>query len=260
MSLSSPHDPRQNHLLALLPGEDFARLAPALERVSLQLGQTIYESGEEPESVLFPSTAIISLTYILESGLSAELAGVGNEGMVGLSLLLGGQSTPSLAVVQTAGNAYRLPGSLLKAEFDRAGFLQRLLLRYTQAVVTQVSQTAICNRGHSVEQQLCRWLLSTMDRLPDRELVVTQELIANALGVRREGVTDAAGRLRQAGLISYRRGHISVLRRQALEARACECYGVVRQELERLLSEEEIGVSILRTAKLPPERQPAVSR
>lgn len=235
--MSSPSHPHQNHLLDILPAEDFERLAPKLELVRLPLGQTIYESGEELEHVFFPTTAIISLIYILESGLSAELAGVGNEGLVGISLLLGGQSTPSSAVVQTAGYAYRLPGNLLKAEFDRAGFVQRLLLRYTQALFTQVSQTAICNRGHSIEQQLCRWLLSTLDRLQAKELVMTQELVANALGVRREGVSDAAVKLQQAGIVSYRRGHISVLKRPELEARACECYAVVKQELSRLLTE-----------------------
>lgn len=236
--MSPPDTPRQNHLLACLPEEDFQRLAPQLELVHLPLGQTIFESGEALDHVLFPTTSIVSLLYILDSGLSAELAGVGNEGLVGISLLLGGQSTPSLAVVQTAGYAYRMPASLLKAEFDRAGFTQRLLLRYTQALVTQISQTAICARGHSVEQQLCRWLLSILDRLDEsRDLVMTQELIANALGVRRESVSDAAGRLRQAGIISYRRGHISVLQRPALEARSCECYSVLKKELIRLLSE-----------------------
>ncbi|WP_281784601.1 Crp/Fnr family transcriptional regulator [Sinimarinibacterium flocculans] len=229
-------DARQNRLLALLPQQDFERLRPHLEPVQLALGESIYESGEQPEHVLFPTTAIVSLIYILESGLSAELASVGNEGMVGISLLLGGQSTPSLAVVQTAGQAYRLPGNLLKAEFDRAGFAQRLLLRYTQVLVTQVSQTAICNRGHSVEQQLCRWLLSTLDRLETRELVMTHELVANALGVRREGISDAACKLRRAGIVSYRRGHISVLKRPELEARACECHAVVKRELNRLLT------------------------
>jgi CRP-like cAMP-binding protein len=247
--MSSPNHPHQNRLLAILPAEDFEHLAPQLELVQLPLGQTIYDSGEEPEHVLFPTTSIISLIYILESGLSAELAGVGNEGMVGISLLLGGQSTPSLAVVQTAGSAYRLPGHVLKTEFDRAGFVQRLLLRYTQALVTQVSQTAICNRGHSVEQQLCRWLLSTLDRLQTRELVMTHELVANALGVRREGISDAATRLRKAGIVSYRRGHISVLKRPELEARACECYAVVKRELSRLLTEANTGQSNIRPAR-----------
>jgi CRP-like cAMP-binding protein len=271
MLTPSPSHPRQNHLLALFPEEHYERLEPRLELVSLQLGQTIYESGEEPEHVLFPTTAIISLIYILDSGLSAELAGVGNEGLVGISLLLGGQSTPSLAVVQTAGYAYRLPGNLLKAEFDRAGFVQRLLLRYTQALVTQVSQTAICNRGHSVEQQLCRWLLSTLDRLQKRELVMTHELVANALGVRREGISDAANRLRRAGIVSYRRGHISVLKRPELEERACECYAVVKRELSRLRKQASIGnantrpspahqVSGRQATKPPSTRQQAQGR
>jgi CRP-like cAMP-binding protein len=185
----------------------------------------------------FPTTAIVSLHYVMESGASAETAGVGNEGVVGISLFMGGDSTPSSAVVQTAGHGYRLESRFLKQEFNRAGLMQHLLLRYTQAQMTQVTQTAVCNRHHSVEQQLCRWLLLTLDRVSSRELVMTQELVASMLGVRREGITDAAGKLRQAGVISYRRGHISVLERSGLETRACECYAVVKKELARLLSD-----------------------
>ena len=185
----------------------------------------------------FPTTSIVSLHYVTESGASAETAGVGNEGMVGVSLFMGGDTTPSSAVVQTAGYGYRLDRHVLKPEFDRAGALQRLLLRYTQALMTQMAQTAVCNRHHSLEQQLCRWLLLTLDRLPTQELTMTQELVAGMLGVRREGVTEAAGKLQRAGLISYRRGHISVLDRKGLEAQTCECYGVVKKEMDRLLND-----------------------
>jgi CRP-like cAMP-binding protein len=235
--MPSPHSPNQNRLLAALPTEEYARLLPDLEQVSLPLGEMLYEPGEQLRHVYFPTTAIVSLHYVLESGASAESAGVGNEGVVGISLFMGGNTTPSAAVVQTAGHAYRLGGRALMQEFDRAGLMQGLLLRYTQALMTQISQTAACNRHHSVEQQLCRWLLLTLDRMPTKELIMTQELIANMLGVRREGITEAAGKLQQAGFISYRRGHIAVLDRSGLEGRVCECYAVVKTELGRLLSD-----------------------
>ena len=222
--MSSPHSPNQNHLLAALPAAEFERLAPHLELVPLPLGEILYEPGGQLQHAYFPTTAIVSLHYVMESGASAETAGVGNEGVVGISLFMGGDTTPSSAVVQTAGHAYRLAGRLLKQEFNRAGLMQRLLLRYTQALITQMIQTAACNRHHSVEQQLCRWLLLTLDRIPSRELVMTQELVASMLGVRREGITEAAGNLQHAGFIRYRRGHISVLERAGLETRACECY------------------------------------
>ena len=232
-----PHSPNQNHLLAALPTAEFERLAPRLELVPLLLGDTLYEPGGQLQYVYFPTTAIISLLYVMESGISAEIAGVGNEGVLGISLFMGGDTTPSSAVVQTGGHGYRLQGRLLKEEFNRAGLMQRLLLRYTQALVTQMFQTGACNRHHSIEQQLCRWLLLTLDRLPTNELVMTQELVASALGVRREGITEAAGKLQRAGFIRYRRGHISVLKRSGLEAGACECYAVVKKELGRLLSD-----------------------
>lgn len=235
--MSSPHSPNQNHLLAALPAAEFEPLAAHLELVPLPLGEMLYEPGEQLQYAYFPTTAIVSLHYVMESGASAESAGVGNEGVVGISLFMGGNTTPSSAVVQTAGHAYRLQGRLLKQEFNRAGLMQRLLLRYTQALMTQVAQTAACTRHHSVEQQLCRWLLLTLDRMPTNELIMTQELVASMLGVRREGITEAAGKLRQAGFIRYRRGHIAVLERSGLEASACECYAVVRKELSRLLSD-----------------------
>lgn len=231
------HNPSQNHLLAALPPEEFERVAARLELVALRLGEMVYEPGRQLQHAYFPTTAIVSLHYVMESGASTETAGVGNEGMVGVSLFLGGNTTPSSAVVQTAGHGYRLERRLLKQEFDHAGFLQRLLLRYTQALLTQMSHSAACNRHHAVEQQLSRWLLSTMDRLGSRELVMTQELVAGMLGVRRESITDAAGKLQQGGFISYRRGHIAVLDRAGLETRACECYAVVRKETGRLLSD-----------------------
>jgi len=235
--MSLPHSPSQNHLLAALPAAEFARLAPHLELVPMPLGESLYEPGERLQHVFFPTTAIVSLLFVLESGASAEIAGVGNEGVLGISLFMGGDSTPSSAVVQTAGHGYRLQGKLLKEEFSRGGLMQRLLLRYTQALLTQMCQTAACNRHHSIEQQLCRWLLLTLDRLPTNELIMTQELVASALGVRREGITEAAGKLQRAGVIRYRRGHISVLERSGLEAGACECYAVVKNELGRLLSD-----------------------
>ncbi len=231
------HSPSQNHLLAALPEVEFARIASHLELVELPLGEILYEPGAQMQHAYFPTSTIVSLHYVMESGASAETAGVGNEGVVGIALFMGGDSTPSSAVVQTAGHAYRLEGRLLKQEFMRAGLMQRLLLRYTQALITQMIQTAACNRHHSVEQQLCRWLLLTLDRGPSRELVMTQELVASMLGVRREGISEAAGALQSAGLIRYRRGHITVLQRIGLETRACECYAVVKKELGRLLSD-----------------------
>lgn len=231
------HSPNQNYLLAALPPKDFEVLAAHLELVPMPLGEFLYEPGTQLPYAYFPTTAIVSLHYVMESGASAETAGVGHEGMVGISLFMGGDTTPSSAVVQTAGHAYRLDKSLLMQEFNRAGSLQKLLLRYTQALITQMAQTAACNRHHSVEQQLCRWLLLTLDRLPSNELVMTQELVASMLGVRREGITEAAGKLQHAGIISYRRGHITVLDRSGLEAKTCECYAVVKKELNRLMSD-----------------------
>lgn len=233
--MSLPHSPSQNHLLAALPPAEFERLAEHLELVPMALGQMLYEPGSQLRHAYFPTTSIVSLHYVTESGASAETAGVGNEGVVGVSLFMGGDTTSSSAVVQTAGHAYRLERSILKEEFSRAGLLQRLLLRYTQALMTQMAQTAACNRHHSVQQQLCRWLLLTLDRVPSRELIMTQELVASMLGVRRESVTDAAGNLQAAGYIRYRRGHLGVLDRAGLESRACECYAVVKKELDRLL-------------------------
>jgi CRP-like cAMP-binding protein len=230
-----PHTPNQNHLLAALSAADFEPLASHMELVPLALGQMLFEPGSQMRHAYFPTTSIVSLHYVTESGASAETAGVGNEGVVGVSLFMGGDTTSSSAVVQTAGQAWRLDRHTLKEEFNRGGALQRLLLRYTQALMTLTAQTAVCNRHHTVEQQLCRWLLLTLDRLPDRELVMTQELVASMLGVRRESVTDAAGRLQAAGYIRYRRGHIGVLDRAGLESSVCECYGVVKKELDRLL-------------------------
>lgn len=231
------HSPNQNHLIAALPVAERELLATQLELVQMRLGDMLYEPGSQLQHAYFPTTSIVSLHYVMASGASAEAAGVGNEGMVGVSLFMGGNTTPSSAVVQTAGYAYRLERSLLKAHFDRAGVMQRLLLRYTQALMTQMMQTAVCNRHHSVEQQLSRWLLLTFNRLPTHELIMTQELVASMLGVRREGITEAAGKLQHAGFISYRRGHISVLNPSGLEAHACECYAVVKDELCRLLSD-----------------------
>jgi len=233
----SGHTPNQNHLLAALPAEVFERLSPHLELISMPLGEVLYESGGQLQHVYFPTTAILSLHYVMEDGASAEIAGVGNEGVLGISLFMGGNTTPSRATVQTGGHGYRLRGQLMMEEFDRAGPMMRLMLRYTQALMTQMSQTAVCNRHHSVEQQLCRWLLLTLDRLPSSELTMTQELIASMLGVRREGITETAGNLQREGLISYRRGHITVLDRSRLESHACECYGVVKKEFYRLLKD-----------------------
>jgi CRP-like cAMP-binding protein len=222
-------------LLAALAAPEFKRLRRHLEPVEMTLGEVVYESGRSLDHVYFPTTSIVSLLYVLENGASAEIAVVGNEGVVGISLFMGGETTPSRAVVQSAGQAYRLPGELMKKEFTRGGGMQHLMLRYTQALITQMAQTAVCNRHHSVDQQLCRWLLLSIDRLPSPEIVMTQELIANMLGVRREGVTEAAGKLQKAGVISYRRGHIRVLNRATLEGMSCECYEVVRRETDRLL-------------------------
>ena len=242
--MPSPHSPSQNHLLAARPTAEFERLTAHLELVPMLLGDILYEPGGQMQHAYFPTSAIVSLHYVMASGASAESAGVGNEGVVGISLFMGGDTTPSSAVVQTAGHGYRLAGRLLKQEFIRGGLMQHLLLRYTQALITQMTQTAACNRHHSVEQQLCRWLLLTLDRLPARELIMTQELVASMLGVRREGITEAAGNLQRAGLIRYRRGHIAVLARSGLETRACECYAVVKKELGRLLSDVQYRQSI----------------
>src|SRR6202163_4675061 len=225
----------KNHLLAALPHAESQRWLPLLEPVDLPLCEVLYESRTTLEHVYFPTTAIIALLYVMENGASAEIAVVGNEGIVGISLFMGGESTSSRAVVQSAGKGFRLKGQLMKQEFNRAGPVLHLLLRYTQALITQMAQTAVCNRHHSLDQQLCRWLLLSLDRLRSNEWVVTQELIANLLGVRREGVTEAAGRLLAAGLITYRRGHITVLDRAQLERRSCECYAVVKREYDRLL-------------------------
>ena len=225
-----------NQLLAALPADELATLVADLELVPMPLGEMVYEPGEQLTHAYFPTTAIISLHYVMESGATTEAAGVGHEGVVGISLFMGGDSTSSSAVVQTAGHAYRLHRHKLMQAFNRADAFQRLLLRYTQGLVTQMMQTAACNRHHHVEQQLCRWLLLTLDRLQSRELTMTQELVASMLGVRREGVTEAAGRLQHAGLIRYRRGHITVLDRARLETHSCECYGVVKKEMSRLLT------------------------
>ena len=230
------HQPNQNRLLAALDQAEYARLLGSLELVPLPLGEILYEPGDQLQHAFFPTTAIVSLHYVMESGATAAVAGVGHEGIVGISLFMGGDTTPSSAVVQTAGHGYRLKRAVLKQEFDRAGSMQALLLRYTQALITQIVQTTVCNRHHSIDQQLCRWLLVTLDRMPSSELVITQELVASMLGVRREGITQAAGKLQAAGFISYRRGHISVLDRAGLESEVCECYGVVKGEFARLLS------------------------
>ena len=229
-------NPYQNHLLASLPGEEFDLLARHLEPVALALGDMVYEPHQQMQHAIFPTSAVVSLHYVTIAGATAEIAAVGHEGVVGIALFMGGDTTPSSAVVQTAGDAYRLGRHVFEEAFDRPGVMQGLLLRYAQALIVQVSQTAACNRHHSVDQQLSRWLLLALDRAPGRDLVMTQELVANMLGVRRESVTEAAGKLQQSGLIRYRRGHITVIDRQGLESRACECYGVVKKELDRLLS------------------------
>jgi CRP-like cAMP-binding protein len=226
---------RDNRLLASLPDADYEAIVPHLERVAMPLGMAVYESGDAQGFVYFPADSIVSLLYVLESGASTEIAVTGNEGLVGISLFMGGESTPSRAVVQSAGHGYRVRGSVLRKLFESSGEVQHLLLRYTQALITQMTQTAVCNRHHTVDQQLCRWLLLMLDRLSSDELRMTQELIANMLGVRREGVTEAAGKLQAGGLIEYSRGRIHVLDRPRLEARVCECYAVVKREYERLL-------------------------
>ncbi len=230
-----PNTPKQNHVLAALPEADYARLLPDLELLPMPLGWALYESGGHMSYLYFPTTSIVSLLYVMESGASAEIAISGNEGLVGISLFMGGESTPSRAVVQSAGNGYRIKASVLKREFALGGNLQHLALRYTQALITQMAQTAVCNRHHALDKQLCRWLLLSLDRLETNELVMTQELIANMLGVRREGVTEAAAKLQKDGLIQYSRGHIKVLDRARLEKRVCECYAVVKNEYDRLL-------------------------
>lgn len=227
--------PQQNHLLAALSGEVQQRLFAHLECVSLPLGKVLYESGDTMRHVYFPTDSIVSLLYVMESGASAEISVVGNEGLVGIALFMGGESTPSRAIVQSGGHAYRLLGQRLKDEFNRHGELLVLMLRYTQSLITQMAQTAVCNRHHSIDQQLCRWLLLSLDRLPNNQLTMTQELIANMLGVRREGVTEAAGKLQRQGVIEYSRGHITVLDRRKLEQLSCECYEVVKRESDRLL-------------------------
>jgi len=232
-----PPTPKDNRLLAALPEATYKALLPSLRPVALPLGLAVYESGGAQGYVYFPTSSIVSLLYVLADGSSAEIAVTGNEGLVGIALFMGGETTPSRAVVQSAGHGYRLRGAVLKREFEAGGALQHLLLRFTQALITQMAQTAVCNRHHEVDQQLCRWLLLSLDRLSGNELVMTQELMANMLGVRREGVTEAAGRLQAKGLIHYSRGRITVLDRPQLEARVCECYAVVKKEYDRLLPE-----------------------
>ena len=233
--MSKIHSPKENHLLEVLPPEVQGRLFPHLELVDLPLGHVLYESGHALRHVYFPIDSIVSMLYVMESGASAEIAVVGNEGLVGVALFMGGESTPSRAVVQSAGKAYRTPGHRVVEEFNRHGEMLMLFLRYTQALITQMAQTAVCNRHHSIDQQLCRWLLLSLDRLSGNKLVMTQELIANMLGVRREGVTDAAGKLQRKGVIEYNRGHITVIDRKQLETLSCECYQVVKRETDRLL-------------------------
>jgi CRP-like cAMP-binding protein len=233
--MSSVHDPQQNYLLAALPAAERERLFPHLELIELPLGKVLYESGDYLRYVYFPIDSIVSLLYVLQDGASAEISVVGNEGLIGSALFMGGETTPSRAIVQSAGYAYRLIGQRLKDEFYQNGEMQLLMLRYTQALITQMAQTAVCNCHHSVDQQLCRWLLLSLDRLPSNQLVMTQELIANMLGVRREGVTESAGKLQKLGVVLYSRGHITVLDRPKLETLCCECYAVVKKETDRLL-------------------------
>jgi CRP-like cAMP-binding protein len=241
MGAALSHNPRDNRLLAALSGEDYEAMLPFLEPVELPLGMALYESGGVQGYVYFPTSAIVSLLYVLQDGSSAEIAVTGCEGLVGIALFMGGETTPSRAVVQSAGQGYRVKAAALKERFEAGGELQVLLLRFTQALITQMTQTAVCNRHHAVDQQLCRWLLLSLDRLPANDLVMTQELIANMLGVRREGVTEAAGKLQEAGLIEYSRGRIRVLDRPQLEARVCECYAVVKKEYDRLLPPAATG-------------------
>ncbi|MDQ6628541.1 MAG: Crp/Fnr family transcriptional regulator [Pseudomonadota bacterium] len=233
--MPTAHNPKSNHVLAALPEAEWVRWLPQLESVKLPLGEVLHESGKGQTHIYFPTTAIVSLLYVMENGASAEIAVVGNEGAVGISLFMGGETTPSRAVVQSAGQGFRLKGSAIKEEFNGSGPVMHVLLRYTQALITQMAQTAVCNRHHSLDQQLCRWLLLSLDRLHGNELVMTQELIANMLGVRREGVTEGALKLQKAGLIKYARGRITVLDRKGLEKRSCECYAVVKKEYDRLL-------------------------
>jgi CRP-like cAMP-binding protein len=235
MPVNAAANPKANHLVAALPASAWERWRDHLEAVQMPLGEVLCESGNTLSHVYFPTTAIVSLLYVMENGAAAEIAVVGNEGLVGISLFMGGESTPSRAVVQSAGAGFRMPAAMIKHEFNRFGPVMHLLLRYTQALITQMSQTAVCNRHHSLDQQLCRWLLLSLDRQQGSELVMTQELIANMLGVRREGVTEAAQRLQEAKLISYARGRIQVLDREGLQRRSCECYGVVKKEYDRLL-------------------------
>ena len=250
--MASPHSPKRNHILAALPAEDYARLLPDLELIPMPLGWAVYESGGLMRYLYFPTTSLVSLLYVMEDGASAEIAISGNEGLVGISLFMGGETTPSRAVVQSAGNGYRLSANVAKREFATGGHLQHLALRYTQALITQMAQTAVCNRHHALDKQLCRWLLLSIDRLEGDELKMTQELIANMLGVRREGVTEAASKLQAAGLIQYRRGHIKVLDRARLEKRACECYAVVKKEYDRLLPYNIPGLPNTSAEPLPP--------
>ncbi|XGA79842.1 Crp/Fnr family transcriptional regulator [Halomonas sp. CH40] len=238
--MPSTHEPGQNHLLAALTASEYQRLVPDLERVELKHGASLAESGQPMQHVYFPTDSIVSLLCVMEAGDSTEIAVVGFEGIVGISLFMGGETTPTRAIVQSAGTAYRLKGQRLKDEFSRGGPMQGLLLRYTQALLTQMAQTAVCNRHHSLDKQLCRWLLLSLDRLPTNELRMTQELIANMLGVRREGVTESAGKLQKAGLIAYQRGRITILDKSGLEDRACECYKIVKQEYARLLPDSSI--------------------
>ena len=248
--------PQRNLLLAALAPAELKRMTPHLELVEMPLGDVVYESGRHQDHVYFPTSCIVSLLYVLENGASAEIAVVGYEGVVGVSIFMGGETTPSRGVVQSAGSACRLPSQFVMEEFKRGGSMQHLMLRYTQSLITQMAQTAVCNRHHSVDQQLCRWLLLSIDRLPSPEIVMTQELIANMLGVRREGVTEAAGKLQKAGVVSYRRGHIKVLDRERLEAMACECYEVVRAETARLLPQANPP----KPRPTPPSRRAAPTR
>ncbi len=240
LSMPGSHDPQQNHLLAALSPRERERIYPHLRLVPMPLGEVLYESGDVLRHVYFPTDSIVSLLYVLADGASAEISVVGNEGLIGIALFMGGETTPSRAIVQSAGHAYQLIGQQIKEEFHRNGELQILLLRYTQALITQMAQTAVCNRHHSVDQQLCRWLLLSLDRLSSNQLTMTQELIANMLGVRREGVTEAAGKLDKLGVIRYARGQITVLDRPKLEQLCCECYAVVKKESDRLLPRQAV--------------------
>jgi CRP-like cAMP-binding protein len=251
LSLQNLHEPQQNLLLAVLPPADKLRLYPHLEHVKMPLGKVLYESGDAQPHVYFPTDSIVSLLYVMEDGASAEISMVGNDGVLGIALFMGGETTPSRAIVQSAGHAFRLAAQRIKDEFHRSGELQLLLLRYTQALITQMAQTAVCNRHHSVDQQLCRWLLLSLDRLPSNTLTMTQELIANMLGVRREGVTEAAGKLQKLGIIRYARGRITVLERPMLEKLCCECYEVVRRETDRLFPQ-----AVAPPRSFPPRGEP----